>query len=476
MKYGAFFTRRGRQGGGQGHRARRRTSPTTCSAKASIRPTRRSASAITSSACSASWRRKGASARRQNQDDQVFAPYTTVMKKLSGQLNLNRIYVSARSADDIARRHGGDRQRRCARATGSTPGDPDDFTVQTLDDIVALRTQTTQHDDDAARRHRVRLAGRRRHRHHEHHAGVGHRAHARDRPAPGHRRARLRRAAAVPDRGRRHQPRSAGDRHRPRAICVSEARRSTTRTGRRWCRSTRSSRPWRSRRSSASSSGSTRLERRRGWIRSRRCGSSSEIDSVGVVVVGSGGGDWTAAVLNGVMQMKRAAVLVSALAVVLYTVGMSAQATELRRQVDDAGDPNVGARPPRPVVAAVAVDVAAVAAAGAVSGMEVTITQDASDADDQQDGGRSDPTPVTLKFTLDGKDSKNTVMGRGGEVVTTSQATMAGGKIDDHDDRRHGSRADDDQAGALDRGRQPGRREHGCRRHFHGQAHVQEVE
>jgi putative ABC transport system permease protein len=76
-----------------------------------------------------------------NQDDQIFAPYTTVMKKLSGQQNLNRIYVSAKSADDVAG----------AQAAVSTvlrtrhaiePGEPDDFTAQTQDEQVALRTQT----------------------------------------------------------------------------------------------------------------------------------------------------------------------------------------------------------------------------------------------------------------------------------------------------------------------------------------------
>jgi putative ABC transport system permease protein len=84
---------------------------------------------------------KGAAAGGMNQDDQVFAPYTTVMKKLSGQQNLNRIYVSARSADDVAG----------AQAAVSTvlrtrhaiePGEPDDFTAQTQDEQVALRTQT----------------------------------------------------------------------------------------------------------------------------------------------------------------------------------------------------------------------------------------------------------------------------------------------------------------------------------------------
>jgi putative ABC transport system permease protein len=88
--------------------------------------------------------RKGASGGgMQNQDDQCFAPYTTVMKKLSGQQNLNRILASARSADDIAG------TKAAVEATlrqmhGITPGDADDFTVQTQEDQVALRTQTTQ--------------------------------------------------------------------------------------------------------------------------------------------------------------------------------------------------------------------------------------------------------------------------------------------------------------------------------------------
>jgi putative ABC transport system permease protein len=83
---------------------------------------------------------KGASGGGMNMDDQVFAPYTTVMKKLSGQTNLNRIYVSARTADDIA---GAAAAITTTMRTqhGTTP-DSDDFTVQTLDDIVALRTQT----------------------------------------------------------------------------------------------------------------------------------------------------------------------------------------------------------------------------------------------------------------------------------------------------------------------------------------------
>jgi hypothetical protein len=114
---------------------------------------------------------------------------------------------------------------------------------------------------------------------------------------------------------------------------------------------------------------------------------------------------------------------VSALAVVLYTVGMSAQAPSFAGKwtMDPASAPappaggggggggRGGGR-----------------GGGAVSGMEVTITQDATTLTIAKMQGQN---PVTLKYTLDGKDSKNTVQGRGGPVETTSQATMAGGKI-----------------------------------------------
>jgi putative ABC transport system permease protein len=86
--------------------------------------------------------RKGASTGGMNQDDQVFAPYTTVMKKLSGQQNLNRIYVTARSADDMPRAQAAIMaEMRVLHEIA--PGDPDDVTVQTQDDIVAIRTQAS---------------------------------------------------------------------------------------------------------------------------------------------------------------------------------------------------------------------------------------------------------------------------------------------------------------------------------------------
>ncbi len=86
--------------------------------------------------------RKGASGTGQNQDDQVFAPYTTVMKRLSGQQHLNRIYAASRTAEGLD----------SAAAAVTTllrvrheiqPGDTDDFMVQTLEDVVALHTRAT---------------------------------------------------------------------------------------------------------------------------------------------------------------------------------------------------------------------------------------------------------------------------------------------------------------------------------------------
>src|SRR5262245_21026213 len=44
---------------------------------------------------------KGASSSGQNQDDQILAPYTTVMKKIQGTEFLNYILVGARSSDRV---------------------------------------------------------------------------------------------------------------------------------------------------------------------------------------------------------------------------------------------------------------------------------------------------------------------------------------------------------------------------------------
>jgi putative ABC transport system permease protein len=86
---------------------------------------------------------KGASSSGQNQDDQILAPFTTVMRRLQGNDFLNYILVSARSAAEVS---------RTAEAIAAAmrvqhklePGADDDFRVQTQDDLIATRTAATQ--------------------------------------------------------------------------------------------------------------------------------------------------------------------------------------------------------------------------------------------------------------------------------------------------------------------------------------------
>jgi putative ABC transport system permease protein len=85
---------------------------------------------------------KGASSGGQNQDDQVFMPFTTVQKKIQGNQRLNNITVSAYSADGIAQ--AAESIRVAMRVLNDIgPGQEDDFRVQTLEDMVAFRTQAT---------------------------------------------------------------------------------------------------------------------------------------------------------------------------------------------------------------------------------------------------------------------------------------------------------------------------------------------
>ena len=85
---------------------------------------------------------KGQSGTGQDQDDIIFSPYTTVMKKLQGQQHINRIVVSAETADvqpvadsiaDVLRvRH------------EVMPGDPDTFMVRTLEEMASVRSETAR--------------------------------------------------------------------------------------------------------------------------------------------------------------------------------------------------------------------------------------------------------------------------------------------------------------------------------------------
>jgi hypothetical protein len=63
-------------------------------------------------------------------------------------------------------------------------------------------------------------------------------------------------------------------------------------------------------------------------------------------------------------------------------------------------------------------------------GMEPTITQTATALTVKYMGGGQTPTEMTLTYKLDGSDSTNTVMGRGGEATDqVSKASWSGDKL-----------------------------------------------
>jgi putative ABC transport system permease protein len=86
---------------------------------------------------------KGQSSVGQDQDDVIYAPFTTVQKKMRGITYIEGMTVSAASADNI---------KATAEAISTVlrirhkiqPGDNDDFMVRTLEDIAAVRTETTR--------------------------------------------------------------------------------------------------------------------------------------------------------------------------------------------------------------------------------------------------------------------------------------------------------------------------------------------
>ena len=87
---------------------------------------------------------KGSGSFGEDQDDTLFAPYTTVQRKLRGRdgTNISRIMVSARSADEIA---GTTAQiEEVLRAQHELiQGEENDFMVRTQDEMMSMLTSTT---------------------------------------------------------------------------------------------------------------------------------------------------------------------------------------------------------------------------------------------------------------------------------------------------------------------------------------------
>jgi putative ABC transport system permease protein len=86
---------------------------------------------------------KGQSSVGQDQDDVIYVPYTTVMKKLRGVTFINQITVSATSAGTTSQT--ADAIAALLRVRHKIQdGDPDDFMVRTMDEIASVRRETTQ--------------------------------------------------------------------------------------------------------------------------------------------------------------------------------------------------------------------------------------------------------------------------------------------------------------------------------------------
>jgi putative ABC transport system permease protein len=87
--------------------------------------------------------KKGQNSWGRDQDDTIIIPYTTVMKKLSGQTNLSMILVSATSMDALPQAT--EAISQLLRTRHRTPkGQEDDFTVRTQQDISNIMGSTSK--------------------------------------------------------------------------------------------------------------------------------------------------------------------------------------------------------------------------------------------------------------------------------------------------------------------------------------------
>ncbi len=85
---------------------------------------------------------KGTSGMGGDQDDTVFAPYTTVQKKLQGIQHINDITVSSVSSETAPV---ADAITQLLRTRHKLVGsDPDDFMVRTQEEMASVRTETTR--------------------------------------------------------------------------------------------------------------------------------------------------------------------------------------------------------------------------------------------------------------------------------------------------------------------------------------------
>jgi putative ABC transport system permease protein len=86
---------------------------------------------------------KGQAAMGNDQDDTIFAPYTTVQKRLQGQQNIQNITLSAASAESVP--GVADAVAVVLRNQHKLiSGDADDFTIRTQEEIASIRTASIE--------------------------------------------------------------------------------------------------------------------------------------------------------------------------------------------------------------------------------------------------------------------------------------------------------------------------------------------
>jgi len=86
---------------------------------------------------------KGQSGMGQDQDDTIFVPYSTVMKKLRGITFIQQVTVSATSAGETT--PVADNIATVLRTRHKIQtGDPDDFMVRTMEEMASVRKEATQ--------------------------------------------------------------------------------------------------------------------------------------------------------------------------------------------------------------------------------------------------------------------------------------------------------------------------------------------
>jgi putative ABC transport system permease protein len=85
---------------------------------------------------------KGQSGMGQDQDDVVYVPYTTVMKKLRGITYIQNITVSATTANETTPT--ADRIATLLRTRHQIQDNNDDFMVRTMEEMASVRVQATE--------------------------------------------------------------------------------------------------------------------------------------------------------------------------------------------------------------------------------------------------------------------------------------------------------------------------------------------